>query len=215
MKTAAGTSTAIASSSTATKPTYRELARDIAERWPSGSGTIPHVIGWQIDNEYADVSFDPETRPQFQEWLKAAYGTLDTLNARWTTAYWSQTYDSWDQIPMTPSRQPRTAAGVGSVLSPRPGASYQKNQLDVIRAQCRSAPVHHHQYHGLVRRLRPLRCRAGSGSGGLGRLRRRRPSRPSETALPRPDARIQAEKLLGDGDPAGHRELGGRSTIAG
>ena len=53
-------------------------------------GHNPNVMGWQIDNEYSQVSYDPETRAQFQQWLKARYGTLDNLNARWTTSYWSE-----------------------------------------------------------------------------------------------------------------------------
>ena len=28
------------------------------------------------------------------------YGTLDKLNAHWSTAYWSQTYTAWEQIPL-------------------------------------------------------------------------------------------------------------------
>ncbi|MGA7708285.1 MAG: beta-galactosidase, partial [Acidobacteriaceae bacterium] len=69
-------------------PKYRELARDIATRMAKRFGHNPYVIGWQIDNEYAQVSFDPQTRADFQNWLKQRYGTLDNLNERWTTAYW-------------------------------------------------------------------------------------------------------------------------------
>ena len=113
---------------------YRELVRKIAEQMAKRFGHNPYVLGWQIDNEYGEVSFDPDTRAQFQQWLKARYGALDNLNARWTTAYWSETYSNWDQIPIQ--------AGYGN-----PGLllawmrfvsntwrSYQKNQLDVIRA---------------------------------------------------------------------------------
>ncbi|HLK33233.1 MAG TPA: beta-galactosidase [Terriglobales bacterium] len=113
---------------------YRELARDIAERMAKRFGHNPYVIGWQIDNEYAEVSFDPDTRAQFQQLLKARYGTLDNLNARWTTAYWSQTYSDWSQIPIE-----TTYGNPGLLLSWKrfvsdTWRSYQKNQLDVIRA---------------------------------------------------------------------------------
>ncbi len=37
-----------------------------------------------------------DTQAQFQQWLKAKYRTLDNLNTRWTTAYWSETYQDWD-----------------------------------------------------------------------------------------------------------------------
>jgi len=115
-------------------PKYRELARKIAEQMAKRFGHNPWVIGWQIDNEYAEESYDPGTKAQFQQWVKARYGTLDNLNARWTTSYWSQTYSDWNQIPI------ETGYGnPGLLLSWRrfvsdTWRSYQKNQLDVIRA---------------------------------------------------------------------------------
>ena len=115
-------------------PKYRELARKIAEQMAKRFGHNPWVIGWQIDNEYAEDSYDPGTKAQFQQWVKTRYGTLDNLNARWTTAYWSQTYSDWNQIPI------ETRYGnPGLLLSWRrfvsdTWRSYQKNQLDVIRA---------------------------------------------------------------------------------
>ncbi|MGB7727650.1 MAG: beta-galactosidase [Candidatus Acidiferrum sp.] len=115
-------------------PKYRELARKIAEEMAKRFGHNPNVLGWQIDNEYSDVSFDPQTRTQFQQWLKARYGTLDNLNARWTTAYWSETYTAWDQIPIQVGY-----GNPGLLLSwmrfvSDTWRSYQKNQLDMIRA---------------------------------------------------------------------------------
>jgi beta-galactosidase len=72
------------------------VARAMAERF----GHDHRVIGWQIDNEYKSVSYDVETRRQFQHWLYEQYRDLDALNTRWTTRYWSQTYTDWSQIPL-------------------------------------------------------------------------------------------------------------------
>jgi beta-galactosidase len=114
-------------------PKYRELARDIATRMVQRVGHDPYVIGWQIDNEYANVSFDPQTRADFQMWLKHRYGTLDNLNTRWTTTYWSESYSNWDQVPIEVNK-----GNPGLLLSWKrfvsdTWRSYQKNQLDVIR----------------------------------------------------------------------------------
>jgi beta-galactosidase len=115
-------------------PKYRELTRKIAEQLAKRFGHNPNVIGWQIDNEYANASFDADTKAQFQQWLQARYGTLDNLNTRWTTSYWSQTYFSWDQIPI------QTGYGnPGLLLSwmrfvSDTWRSYQQIQLQVIRA---------------------------------------------------------------------------------
>ncbi|MGC1619764.1 MAG: beta-galactosidase [Candidatus Acidiferrum sp.] len=115
-------------------PKYRELARDIAERMAKRFGHNPWVLGWQIDNEYADVSFDPDTKAQFQQWLKTRYGTLDNLNARWATSYWSETYFNWNQIPIqTRYGNPGLLLSWKRFVSDT-WRSYQRNQLDVIRA---------------------------------------------------------------------------------
>ncbi len=81
---------------------YREYCRKIAEQMAMRFGHNPNVVGWQIDNEYgyALMSYDDATRKQFQEWLKAKYKTLDSLNTHWATSYWSQTYDNWEEIPI-------------------------------------------------------------------------------------------------------------------
>ncbi len=79
---------------------YRELAHDIAERMAVRYGHNPDVVGWQLDNEYCFPSFDPEAKAQFHAWLKKKYGTIANLNYQWATAYWSQTYNKFDQIPV-------------------------------------------------------------------------------------------------------------------
>ena len=114
-------------------PKYRELARGVAEKMAERFGHDPDVIGWQIDNEYSEVSFDAGTKKLFQDWVKARYGTLENLNARWTTSYWSETYQSWDQIPIQTSY-----GNPGLLLSWKrfvsdTWRSYQKNQIDAIR----------------------------------------------------------------------------------
>ncbi len=115
-------------------PKYRELSRAMAEQLAKRFGHNPNVVGWQIDNEYAEVSYDAETKQQFQAWLKQRYGTLDNLNARWTTSYWSETYFDWNQVPIQVGY-----GNPGLLLSwmrfvSDAWRSYQKNQLEVIRA---------------------------------------------------------------------------------
>jgi beta-galactosidase len=113
---------------------YRELARKIAEQLARRFGHNPYVLGWQIDNEYSDISFDPDTKAQFRQWLKTRYGTLDNLNARWTTSYCSETIFAWDQIPIqTQYGNPGLLLSWKRFVSDT-WRSYQKNQLDVIRA---------------------------------------------------------------------------------
>jgi beta-galactosidase len=116
-----------------TSAKYRELCRQIMEQLARRFGHHPGVIGWQIGNEYTEDSFDPESRRLFHDWLQARYHTLDELNRHWTTAYWSQRYDSWDEIPMGTGR-----GNPGLLLDYKRFVTdewrgFQRNQLEVIR----------------------------------------------------------------------------------
>lgn len=115
-------------------PRYRELCRDIVSRMAQRFGHNVNVVGWQIGNEFSSDSFDPETRRQFQLWLEKRYGSLDSLNSHWATAYWSQTYTAWDQIPMEDVH-----GNPGLLLDHRrfvsdTWRSFEENQLKVLRA---------------------------------------------------------------------------------
>ncbi len=116
-------------------PRYREFCRQITEQMAKRFGHNPNVVGWQIDNEYgyAQMSYDDITRQKFQDWLKAKYKTLDNLNDRWTTQYWSQVYDNWSEIPI-----PVGGHNPGLMLewkrfTGHEWTEYQQNEIDVLR----------------------------------------------------------------------------------
>ncbi|HEV2441056.1 MAG TPA: beta-galactosidase [Steroidobacteraceae bacterium] len=114
-------------------PLYRQFCRDIVTRLAQRFGHDADVIGWQIDNEYTDESYDPATRAQFQRWLQSRFGTLEALNRAWTTAYWSQTYTAWSQIPLN-----ALPGNPGLMLAHRhfvthTWRSYQRNQIAALR----------------------------------------------------------------------------------
>ena len=97
--------------------TYRrfcaELVRRLAERYKDH----PALAAWHVNNEYGcHVSrcYGEETARRFREWLKKRYGTLDELNERWGTNFWSQRYYDWDHIPL-PRKTP-TYANPGQQL---------------------------------------------------------------------------------------------------
>jgi beta-galactosidase len=114
-------------------PRYRKLCALIVTQLAKRFGNNPNVIGWQIGNEYTDESFDPATRAQFQQFLKAKYKTLANLNKQWSTAYWSQTYTDWSQIPME-----NTNGNPGLLLDHKhfvtaTWRSFQREQIDILR----------------------------------------------------------------------------------
>jgi beta-galactosidase len=115
-------------------PKYRELAAGIATKLAERFGHDTNVIGWQICNEYGNESFGAETKAQFQQWLRARYKTLENLNARWTTTYWSESYQDWAQIPIQEGYgNPGLLLNWKEFVSDT-WRSYQRNQIDAIRA---------------------------------------------------------------------------------
>jgi beta-galactosidase len=116
-----------------TSTTYQKYARRIVELMAKRFGRDARVIGWQIDNEYNRVDYSDPSRRQFQAFLREQYGTLDALNAHWSTAYWSQTYTDWNEIPL-----PIGPHNPGLMLAFRHFVTkvwrdFQKMQIDAIR----------------------------------------------------------------------------------
>jgi len=113
---------------------YREFARIIVTRMAQAVKDEPNVIGWQIGNEPTDESYDPEARAAWVAWLKQRYGTLDKLNAAWTTAYWSQTYTDWDQVPFnTDKANPGWMLELKRFITSQ-WRAFHRNQIDAVRA---------------------------------------------------------------------------------
>lgn len=89
--------------------TYRRYSHRIAEVMAEHFGHNPDVIGWQIDNEIGAPSFDREAVLLWHQWLHRKYGSIAELNRRWTTEYWSQHYDSFEEVPLHSSGQQNAA----------------------------------------------------------------------------------------------------------
>lgn len=118
----------------AASPRYREFCRRIAAALAARFGSNPNVLGWQIDNEYWSWSFDPHTMARFHAWLRARYGTLENLNRAWSTAYWSQEYSDWSQIPAWHGSQNPCLQQAGKAFLTDVYGEYQAVQVEALRA---------------------------------------------------------------------------------
>ncbi|MDX6315408.1 MAG: beta-galactosidase [Streptomyces sp.] len=99
----------------ASSPVYREYARRITEDLAARYGGHPALRMWHINNEYCTHCWCDETARHFRRWLRAKYGdSLDALNEAWGTAFWSQRYDSWEEI--IPPRSAQYMRNPGQVL---------------------------------------------------------------------------------------------------
>ena len=83
-------------------PRYRQYVARINTQLAQRFGQNPAVVGWQIDNELShygrQFSYDDYSRDKFQKWLRQKYGSIDTLNRDWGNSFWSQLYQSFEQI---------------------------------------------------------------------------------------------------------------------
>lgn len=82
--------------------TYSErIVRALAEHFKNETS----IIAWQIDNEFghedSDICFCPQCHVSFQEYLREKFnGDINTLNKTYGTEFWSQQYNSFDEIPI-------------------------------------------------------------------------------------------------------------------
>jgi len=120
-------------------PVYHDYSRRIVTCMAEHYADHPALVGWQIDNEFGMRCYCPVSARAFQEWLRQRYGSLDKLNEKWGTVFWSHVYTAWSQIPV-----PLKTSG-----SPNPGLAldfarfssdayvdYQRMQMDILRAKC-------------------------------------------------------------------------------
>lgn len=89
------------------------IVRALAERY----GTHPAVRMWHVGNELGNEnhhSYDPETAAAWRLWLERRYGDIETVNARWGTAFWGHRYGSFAEIE--PPRFSSTSHNPGLAL---------------------------------------------------------------------------------------------------
>lgn len=80
-------------------PVYREKVKimntNLAERYSNHPG----VLMWHISNEFnVEDCHCPLCKENFREWLKEKYKTIDNLNAKWWSGFWSHIYNDFSQI---------------------------------------------------------------------------------------------------------------------
>jgi beta-galactosidase len=127
---------------------FGEATERIVAALAARYGKDRRVVAWQVDNEFGGRCFCDRCHRGFQEWLRSRYGTLESLNDSWGTAFWSQTYTAWDQIPL-PEAGPVPLPGGLLPRSPNPGLAldfrrfssesyvrFQRLQVDALREAC-------------------------------------------------------------------------------
>lgn len=86
-------------------PIYREKVRAVNTKLAERYANHPALTMWHISNEYYGGCHCARCADTFREYLKKRYdNNLELLNQKLWTAFWSNTYSSWDEIdPPAPS----------------------------------------------------------------------------------------------------------------
>lgn len=86
-------------------PVLYEYSEKIIRRMVEHYKDEPQVIAWQADNELghegSDLCWCPRCRSAFQKYLERKFrGDIEVLNETYGAAFWSQEYNSFDEIPL-------------------------------------------------------------------------------------------------------------------
>lgn len=123
-------------------PVFREYGQRITRAMAEHFRDQPHVVGWQTDNEiHCQISEDhsPAAQLEWQAFLSDKFqGDIDALNRAWGTAFWAQTYRSFEEVP-TPITQRPTYCNPAQLLDYArfmawAAARFQREQIVVLRA---------------------------------------------------------------------------------
>ena len=146
----------------ASNTVYHRYVQRLVEAMAQHYQDNPHVVAWQIDNEFDAHCYCDACLSGFQHWLRKKYGTIDAVNEAWGTNFWSQTYQSFEQviIPRYTSSDGFAQVSGGKNVGAPPNAhnpgllldyrryqsdtvvAFQKMQIDILRRYT-SRPITH------------------------------------------------------------------------
>ncbi|MFJ9087901.1 beta-galactosidase [Streptomyces sp. NPDC102384] len=115
------------------------MTRKVAERYRDH----PALALWHVDNElgcHVPHDYSENAAAAFRTWLEQRYGTVEALNSAWGTAFWSQRYDSFDEV-----LPPRAA----------PTSLNPSQQLDFARFSSDEHRAHYRELRNVLREITP------------------------------------------------------------
>jgi len=146
----------------ANSPDYITKSKIITEEMVKHYRDNPNVIAWQIDNEFgchgSTLCYCDHCRKAFSLWLKERYSSIDDLNKKWGSVFWSLDYDSFDDMILPAYNSCESVHG--DVWSHNPSLDlefrrfssdswvrYQKIQIDIIKKYTNLPITHNFMGH--------------------------------------------------------------------
>ncbi len=127
-------------------PRYIEHSQRVTAVMGERYGQDERIIGWQIDNEFGGGKtarcYCENCAAGFRRWLTERYGTIDALNEGWGNIFWSQSYQTWEQIrpPDDQIDKPNSSHVLDYYrFCSDSFVTYQQHQIDILKTL---APEH-------------------------------------------------------------------------
>ncbi|WP_406418752.1 beta-galactosidase [Streptomyces sp. NBC_01614] len=96
---------------------YRAAATSITTKLAERYGDHPALAMWHVHNEYGvpvSACYCDSCAAHFRRWLESTYGTVESVNKAWGTAFWGQRYSELEEI--NPPRRTPTAVNPAQAL---------------------------------------------------------------------------------------------------
>jgi len=122
------------------QPAMLDATRRVVSALGDRYGGDRRIFAWQIDNELMGRCVCAVCGERFHSWLRERYGTINALNESWGTAFWSQRYDDFAQIPL-PELDPVPFPGGFMAHAPNPSLALDfrrftsDSHIDFLRLQ--------------------------------------------------------------------------------
>lgn len=93
---------------------FREKIAIINEKLAYISLKYKNIILWHISNEFGADCHCELCQKKFSQWLKEKYKTIENLNRKWWTTFWSHRYKSFEEVhtPMSIGEMSVTALDI-------------------------------------------------------------------------------------------------------
>lgn len=83
---------------------YQRKANELTKAMAEHFRKYQNIVAWQIDNEIghegSDMCFCDSCHKEFIKYLEGRYQSIEEVNERWGTNFWSGSYDSFNDIQL-------------------------------------------------------------------------------------------------------------------
>ncbi len=121
-------------------PVYREKVRIVNAKLAERYRRHPALAGWHVSNEYSGACYCDRCLGAFRAWLRTRHASLDELNRAYWAAFWSQKFQSWEQID--PRQSPMDGLNLDwDRFVTHQTVDFMKNEVGPLKAITPGVPV--------------------------------------------------------------------------